>query len=311
MSNILPISVLIPTMNRPESLERTLKKYISAKFIPAQIVVVDQSVEKNVANKNKKILESIANEIDFQYVYQKEPSLTKARNNALKEANNEIIICSDDDIDVYDDTLVNVYYAMNNQKIAMIAGLDDNMKLSSSKIGCLLGFKSLKNIHIGHVTSSMLGKFPDKIENETDTMWAMGFFFVIRKSLVNKWHLEWDEKLIGYAYAEDLDFSYAYYKKAKQENLRCIMTNKVRVLHLASQEFRTPTRKHMFMYVLNRYYLSNKHCMGLKSLISMEINNYMMIIFQKLKDENPKDLKDAIHYLKDHKEEIKQGKFNY
>lgn len=310
-NNILPISVLIPTMNRPESLERTLKKYMSAKFVPSQIVVVDQSVERDVANKNKKVLESIANEIDFQYIYQEEPSLTKARNNALKEASNEIIICSDDDIDVYDNTLENVYYIMKDLNISMIAGLDDNMHLSTSKIGCLFGFKSFKNIHIGHVTSSMLGRFPDRIKDETDTMWAMGYFFVIRKSLVNKWRLQWDEKLVGYAYAEDLDFSYSYYKKAKKDNLKCIMTNKVRVLHLASQEFRTPTRKHMFMYVLNRYYLSNKHCMGLKSLVSMEINNYMMVVFQKLKGGNPKDLKDAIHYLKFHKEEIKQGKFNY
>ena len=106
MNNILPISVLIPTMNRPESLERTLKKYMSAKFIPAQIVVVDQSVEKYVADKNKKVLDSIANEVDFQYVYQKEPSSTKARNIATEKANNEIIIYSDDDVDIYSDTFI-------------------------------------------------------------------------------------------------------------------------------------------------------------------------------------------------------------
>lgn len=311
MNSILPISVLIPTMNRPDSLERTLKKYMCAKYIPAQIVVVDQSEEKEVADRNREVLKNVTNDIEWKYIYQEEPSLTKARNKAMKEAKNEVVICSDDDIDVYDDTLINVYNIMNHKNISMIAGLDDNMQLSTSKIGCFLGFKSLKNIHIGHVTSSMLGRFPDRIKDETDTMWAMGYFFVIRKSLVNKWRLQWDEKLVGYAYAEDLDFSYSYHKQAKKENLKCIMTNKVRVLHLASQEFRTPTRKHMFMYVLNRYYLSNKHCMGLKSLISMEISNYMMIIIQKLKGENPKDLKDAIHYLKYHKEEIKQGKFNY
>lgn len=310
-NNILPISVLIPTMNRPKSLERTLKKYMSAKFVPAQIVVVDQSVEKGVADENKRVLEKIANEIDFRYVYQKEPSLTKARNNALKEASNEIIICSDDDIDVYDNTLENVYLIMKDLNISMIAGLDDNMHLSTSKIGCFLGFKSLKNFHIGHVTSSMLGRFPDRIEDETATMWAMGYFFTIRKSLVDKWNIRWDEKLSGYAYAEDLDFSYSYYKKSKKENLKCIMTNKVKVLHLASQEFRTPTRKHMFMYVLNRYYLSNKHHMGWKSIIFMKLTNNAMVLFQKLKGGNSKDLKDAIHYLRYHKEEIKQGKFNY
>lgn len=311
MNSILPISVLIPTMNRPDSLERTLKKYMCAKYIPAQIVVVDQSEEKEVADRNREVLKNVTNDIEWKYIYQEEPSLTKARNKAMKEAKNEVVICSDDDIDVYDDTLINIYYIMKDLNISMIAGLDDNMQLSTSKIGCFFGFKSFKNIHIGHVTSSMLGRFPDRIKDETDTMWAMGYFFVIRKSLVNKWRLQWDEKLLGYAYAEDLDFSYSYYKKAKQDNLRCIMSNKVRVLHLATQEYRTPTRKHMFMYVLNRYYLSNKHHMGLRSIISMKLTNNVMVLFQKFRGGNSNDLKDAIHYLKYHKEEIKQGKFNY
>ena len=62
-NNILPISVLIPTMNRPESLERTLKKYMSAKFVPAQIVVVDQSVKKDVVQRLLKL-------IDFRNYYE-------------------------------------------------------------------------------------------------------------------------------------------------------------------------------------------------------------------------------------------------
>lgn len=39
----LPISVIIPTMNRPESLDRTLKCIAEAADVPQQIVVVDQS----------------------------------------------------------------------------------------------------------------------------------------------------------------------------------------------------------------------------------------------------------------------------
>lgn len=311
MNSILPISVLIPTMNRPDSLERTLKKYMCAKYIPAQIVVVDQSEEKEVADRNREVLKNVTNDIEWKYIYQEEPSLTKARNKAMKVAKNEVVVCSDDDIDVYDDTLINVYNVMNHKNISMIAGLDDNTVLSKSKIGCLLGFKSLKNIHIGHVTNSMFGKFPDKVDEETNTMWAMGFFFVIRKSLVDKWNLQWDENLKSYAYAEDLDFSFSYYKKSKEENYKCIMTTKVRVLHLASQEYRTPSRKHMFMYVLNRYYLSNKHHMGWKSIISMRLTNSIMVIFQKLNGGNPKDLKDAMKYLKHHTREIKKGIFYY
>ena len=41
--NILPVSVLIPTMNRPKALKRTLLTYVNANAIPAQFVIVDQT----------------------------------------------------------------------------------------------------------------------------------------------------------------------------------------------------------------------------------------------------------------------------
>ena len=40
--------------------------------------------------------------------------------------------------------------------------------------------------------------------------------------------------------------------------------------------------------------------MGWKSIISMRLTNSIMVIFQKLKGENSKDLKDAMKYLKHH-----------
>ena len=106
---------------------------------------------------------------------------------------------------------------------------------------------------------SMLGRFPSSVDSITDTEWAMGFFFVIRKSLQKTWNLWWDEQLISYAYAEDLDFSYGYYKKCKEENFRCIYHPKVIVTHNASQEYRVPTRKSALMYVIHRHYLAYKY----------------------------------------------------
>lgn len=309
-SEVLPISILIPTMNRPKTLERTLKSYLQAEYIPAQIVVVDQSGE-SLRAKVQQVVEKYASIAEIEYVYQEKASLTKARNNAFSCAKEEIVICSDDDIDVYVDTIKKVYDFMQNNSIAMIAGIDDNMIKSSSKIGYFLGTKSFINRNKGHVTYSMLGRFPSKITEYTKTMWAMGFFFVIRKSLVEKWKIEWDEKLIGYAYAEDLDFSYSYYKKAILENLECIMSSSIHVKHLASQEFRTPSRKSTFMYVLNRAYLSYKHQMGWKSEFTMKWCNFWIYFERKLKKNCPQDMKDAMSHLKKYKKEIREGKFNY
>lgn len=306
--NILPVSVLIPTMNRPQALKRTIEGYLNSDYIPSQIVVVDQSETEKDSTIIRELLEKIE-EVEIVYFHQEIPSLTMARNNAFHHAKEEIIVCSDDDVDVFPDTIIMVYDLMKDSSIAMIAGLDDNMPLGKSKIGYLLGTKSFHNRKIGHVTSSMLGRFPNEIREVTNTMWAMGFFFVIRKSLMEKWNLKWDENLTGYAYAEDLDFSYSYYKKAKIEHLKCIMSNRVHVKHLASQEYRTPSRKSTFMYVLHRYYLCKKHAMGVWGFIAIFWCNLWIYIQRRIKGQGDQDMLDAIRYYCKHKKEIYAGKF--
>lgn len=309
--NILPISILIPTMNRPETLERTLNCYINSEWLPSQIVVVDQSKDSYIANQIRDIVNNVNDAVDAVYVYQEIESLTKARNIALEYAEEDIIICSDDDIDVYQDTLKCVYDIMMRKDVALIAGLDDNMPRSSTDIGYLLGTKSFIYRNIGHVTKSVLGRFPDQVNEETETMWAMGFFFIVRKSLIERWHIKWDENLTGYAYAEDLDFSYTYYKHAKRANLKCIMSNKVHVKHMVSREYRTPSRKSTFMYVLNRAYLSKKHKMGLISVLAMDWCNFWRFIELTVKKRNSRDMLDAILYLKKNKREVYKGEFRY
>lgn len=308
---ILPITVLIPTMNRLQTLKRTLNIYLNSEWLPAQIVVVDQSTSEKTAVEIKRLVEEIRGRIETVYVYQTEPSLTKARNTAFSYAKHEVIVCSDDDIDIYSDTLKQIYDLMSDKQIAMIAGLDDNASGTTSKIGYLLGTKSFSKRNIGHVTWSMLGRFPNKITEQTDTMWAMGFFFVIRKSLADKWKLMWDEKLTGYAYAEDLDYTYGYYKRAKAEKLKCIMSDRVHVKHMVSGEYRTPTKKSAYMYVLNRAYLSYKHQMGWKSDIAIRWCNFWRFVEWKIKKQNAECLKEAMRYWEKHRFEIQKGKFPY
>lgn len=307
---IVPVSVLIPTMNRPQALKRTIDTYYSAEYIPSQIVVVDQSRSEEDIASNKEIVAQLAN-INSIYYYQEQPSSTKARNKAFSLAEEEIIIYSDDDVDVYEDTVKKVYEIMQDQTISMIAGLDDNMPASVSKIGYIIGTKSYKNRYKGHVTNSMLGRFPENLETETETMWAMGFFFVVRKSLVENWNIEWDENLLGYAYAEDLDYSFRYYKKAKSENKKCIITREIHVKHLTTQEYRTPSRKSTFMYVLHRYYLSHKHGMGVKGNMAIFWCNFWMYIQRRIKKEGYKDLQDAMSYYFRNKKKVLDGQFEY
>ena len=303
----LPISVLIPTMNRPDTLRDTLDSYMQAEYLPTQIVIVDQSEDQEMQEENKGIIKSYSLETRIEYFYQEIPSSTKARNTAIKLATEEILVFSDDDINIYLDTLNKVYSLMKDNNIAMTAGINDMEKSSDSRIGYLLGTKSFSKRKIGHVTASMLGRYPRKIEGQVETQWAMGYFFVVRKSLILNWNIRWDENLTSYAYAEDLDFSYSYYKNAHAQGMRCILDKNVHVKHMSSQEYRIPSKKHTYMYVINRAYLSKKHHMGLRSAIAMRWCNFWMLMMRIVKKENPKDMWSAMKIVEKHKKEIANG----
>lgn len=307
---ILPISLLIPTMNRPNGLERTLRSYLSADAWPSHIVIVDQSED----DLTKRLVEKISIDyptISIEYLYQSLPSLTCARNNAFRLSQNEIIVFSDDDVDVYHDTLYHVYDIMSSSDVAMLAATNDEENGKSSPIGFFVGTRSFPKRKRGHVTKSVLGRYPDSVKGSISTEWAMGYFFAVKKSLVEKWQIKWDENLTSYAYAEDLDFSYTYFKKSRNEKLKCILDERVHVRHLASREYRVPSRKSTYMYVLNRAYLSHKHEMGISSRFAIAWCDFFRLLFRILKKENPSDMIDAQKYLRRHRKEIQRGKLYY
>lgn len=293
MKTRLPISVVIPTMNRPTTLKRTVECLVAQEYIPSEIIIIDQSESKQDQAANQ-VAVDVCNKITVvKYYYQSIPSLTKARNKGFDYCENDIVVFSDDDVDVEDSTLINIMEIMASADIAMIAAIDTNMGTSKTNLGYLFGKKSFRNKNIGHVTLSMLGRYPDIICGDVDTQWAMGYFFAIRKSLTDKWNIRWDENLTSYAYAEDLDFSYTYFKRAKAEGLRCILSERVKVAHLGSQEWRVQSYKSTAMYVINREYLSYKHFETPVSRLATRWTNFGEFIFRIVKMGNPLDIIQA------------------
>lgn len=308
----VPITIIIPTMNRPKSLDRTLKCFFEGECTPNQIVIIDQSQTQEKRNDNKDVLRKYKDFCNSQvYEYQQVPSSTKARNLGVSKVENEIVVFSDDDIDVNVDTLKNVYAIMQDENIAMIAGIDEFTSSSSTNIGYLLGTKSYRKRNIGHVTLSMLGRYPDKVQKRTETQWAQGYFFVVRKSLMNKWNCRWDENLTSYAYAEDLDFSFGYYKHAHAEGMKCILDPSVKVKHLATKEYRIPSTKSIYMYIINRAYLSHKHGMGFSGLLASSWCNFWRLVQNVSVRENFKTLANAIWCSLRYYKEINMGKLDY
>ena len=297
-------------MNRLEDLRQTLDSYAAGDSLPDQVIVVDQTPEH--PELIKALVLSYADRFPVEYVYQATPSITAARNNGMKHAAHRVLLFSDDDITVGPETLSNVRSLMADRQLAMLGGLDRNMEVSRGRLGYLFCKKSWKKRDMGHVTSSMLGVFPRlPLQGSCPTEWAMGFFFAVRFELVERWGLHFDEKLTSYAYAEDLDFTHLYYRRAIAEGMRCEMSEGVQVWHRVSRAARTPGYKHTMMYVLNRYYLSYKHFPKAPGRrLALEWSLLGDLALRTLKKQAPGDLAAAMRFRRRVNAKLRRGQLD-
>lgn len=307
MKDVLNISLIIPTMNRPKALIRTLISIFSFEYIPEEILIIDQSDEDSPFNGE--MLNKDLNTNCIKVIRQTQPSLTKARNRGLVEVKNNFVMFLDDDIDFFEDTLINAFNRIIESNVALIAVKDVNLKPSARKISYLFFRKSYFKRNIGHVSMSMLGQYPLRLNDFTNTEWAMGFCFIINKTFVNKINLEFDEKLLSYAYAEDLDFTYRLWRAAIKNNYICIYDPNIKVRHLVSNEYRIQSLKHLKMYVYHRYYISFKIFKSNLKLLAIFFSD-LPLFLNILKKDN--QILFKVHLsaiIKINK--IKKGTFNY
>ena len=299
------ISVVIPTLDRPLALKRTLQSLLPSLSKGDEVIIVDQS--KNPKNKSENEVCGAPREY-IKYIYQAEPSSTKARNKGMLMAKNDIIVFADDDIDVYPETIRNLKELFCERHISLIAGIDDNSISSVSLLPYIAGHKSIHKWNAGHVTKSMLGRYPNCVLNRCSTEWAMGYFFAVRKQCISR---PWDENLCSYAFCEDLDFSFDICKRAKAVSNMCVLDSSVRVRHLASREYRIADRRKEFMYVANRLYLSHKNGFGLIGELSIMYSNFFYLLEKIIKKREYKDTIDAIMFAIKNRKDIIKGKLNY
>ena len=257
------ISVVIPTYNRPGVLTDTVESYLAGRVLPRQILIVDQTPEPFDP-------ESISDckGVELGVVRSATPSLTLARNIGARASSCDIILFSDDDILVDGESVAVLAEAMADEGVALVAGVDvaeNGVHGSPSKpgfardaVGTLLGMKKPWRRDGYVVRASMRGRYPMPVSERVPTEWAMGYFFCVRRSLMERWDVWFDEGMQRYAYAEDLYFSMRYCACARAEGLDCVLEPRIYVHHLASTEWRTPSDEAVRYFVDNRRRIARK-----------------------------------------------------
>ena len=114
------VSIIIPTLNRYESLNKVLEDLQKQVYVHFEVIVIDQS---NPFHKE------FYNQFNFKYhiIRQEEPALWKARNSGIKSAESEYLLFLDDDSEIAQDWIAEHIKCMDYFNADISSGVSISM----------------------------------------------------------------------------------------------------------------------------------------------------------------------------------------
>ena len=119
MSNI-SISAIIPTKNRPTDLEKAVISILNQNYLPSELIVIDQSDDKESYNKVKKIFSTFSIVPNLNYLH--DPgihSLVEAKKKGVSISKGNLISFLEDDIVLCDNYFKNAFKIFNSDENIM------------------------------------------------------------------------------------------------------------------------------------------------------------------------------------------------
>jgi GT2 family glycosyltransferase len=255
----------IPTMNRPDSLRRTLAVIAEGARLPEAVLVVDQS-EPSAAEQVRAVC--AASPLAVRCLHSSVRSLTAARNKALDEGGDFThIVFLDDDVDLAPDALANAQALFSRRPSLALVGFKVGTLTPPSpprSLRRLLGRLFLRagdDRPAAYVSRAILGHMPNAFAGEIPAQWAMGCSIVDLRYL-RRTGIRFDETFAGHAYPEDLDFSWRFIARARADGREAVISADVRLLHLVSSEWRMPRTESARQFIDHRYAVLRKHHAG-------------------------------------------------
>ena len=208
-------SLIIPTRNRSNQVNRLLAYFIKNNLSFNQILIVDSSDnQKNSFKIND--LKKLKAKVISSY-----PSASHQRNLGLAKVkkNSNLVLFLDDDVIFYNSSFKEMNKYINKiNNIDDIAGIAFNLITHSKENLLLKRFKDLDLLKKFNIFSSLPGKvmqsgWHTKIENikkDTYVQWLFSGATIYKKKVIK--HRKFNETLGAYSYLEDLFFSYGIYR---------------------------------------------------------------------------------------------------
>jgi len=210
----LNLSIVIPTRNRAEMLNKTLKYLSVNRFFFKEIIIVDSS--DKIQKAKIKLLKKFK-KLKIK-IFDSKPSISIQRNIGLRHISKKIkyVMFLDDDLCFKKNALKNMFYFVKKNKYMVGFGFNLIIKdinnftefLKKNKFMKLLGIYDSRD---GIVTPSGWQTKAINLKKNKLVEWMPTQAVIYKNDKIEK--LRFDKAYGKYSYLEDLDFSYSLKKK--------------------------------------------------------------------------------------------------
>ena len=270
----MDVSLVIPTYNRSEDLDKCFDSIIIQTVLPKEIIIVDDSendeIEKLTNFREKEFLDK---KIILKYIRnKKEKSMTIARNIGVENSSGDIIQFLDSDVVLDKNYLKEILKIYKEKQNALgVQGFITN-GYHRSKMDSIS-----KNFYVGHVEKnrcrvlpSTQTTYPFYIDKIISCEWLSGSNQSYKKEVFKEF--KFDENLKKYAYKEDVDFSYRIFKKYPKS---LFMTPYAKLVHNVSVAGRLLGKKIINLKEINSVYFFFKN-------INQTLKNKMIFLWSRI-----------------------------
>ena len=259
-TEVLPVSAVIPTFNRPHSLQRTLDSLVAQNALPAQLIVIDGSQ----AEETRMVVEAWAAAVgsQCQVVYQRAFQLGAAvqRNQGVAIAAQPFIWFFDDDILFESDCVKRLWAAIkSDEALGGVNAMITNQSYAAPGLTTRTLFRLLagesSDSYAGKCIGPALNILPEDNPNLPDVVpveWLnTGCTIYRREALPSP---PFDSHFTGYSFMEDVALSLTVGKKWKLRNART-----ARIYHDSHPaKYKSNPSALATMELINRHYVMTR-----------------------------------------------------
>jgi len=248
---VLKTSYIICTRNRIEDIKRLFETIKIQTYIPDEILIIDSSDNDQTESFINEIRDTVASKIHYHHSV---PGLTLQRNIGISKATGDIIFFTDDD-GILDKNYFAEKMKCYEDDSVMGVGARETNYVVKSRVSSFLRKMFLLSRADGRGKMQLSG-YPAYMHMSNKDQIAeteiLGGFCSYRRKVFDDF--KYDENLSGYAYMEDVDFSYRVSRK-----YRLLYNPHSQLYHNMSTTERINQRKYFFMTIYNHFYLTKKN----------------------------------------------------